>query len=160
MLTNGDEDLKLKIRNKELEVIQKTKYLGVTIENSLKWTEHIKTASTKVFKAIGFLRDSKTFLPQETLKTLYKGILSHTFGTVALSGVALARMSLISCKNFITELQGSQQTVALTPLADYLLTGWAGRPLISLRLKNRKQWSISPCMKWLHHTSVISLQKT
>ena len=79
ILKNRDEDLKLKIRKKELEVIQKTKYLGVTIDNSLNWKEHIKTVSTKVSKAIGFLRHSKTFLPQETLKTLYKGIVEPHF---------------------------------------------------------------------------------
>ena len=79
LLKSRDEDLKLKIRNKELEVIQKTKYLGVTIDNSLNWKEHIKTVSTKVSKAIGFLRPSKTFLPQETLKTLYKGIVEPHF---------------------------------------------------------------------------------
>ena len=79
ILKNRDEDLQLTIRNKELEVIQKTKYLGVTIDNSLNWKEHIKTVSTKVSKAIGFLRHSKTFLPQETLKTLYKGIVEPHF---------------------------------------------------------------------------------
>ena len=48
ILKNRDEDLKLKIRNKELEVIQNTKYFGVTINNSLNWKEHIKTVPTKV----------------------------------------------------------------------------------------------------------------
>ena len=78
ILKNRDEDLKLKIRNKELEVIQK-KYLGVTIDSSLNWKEHIKTVSTKVSKAVGFLRHSETFLPQETLKTLCKGIVEPHF---------------------------------------------------------------------------------
>ena len=79
ILKNRDEDLKLKIRNKELEVIKQTKYLGMAIDNSLNWKEHIKTVSTKVSKAVGFLRRSKTFLPQETLKTLYKGIVEPHF---------------------------------------------------------------------------------
>ena len=35
----------LKICNNELEIIQKTKYLGVQIDNSLNWKEHIKTVS-------------------------------------------------------------------------------------------------------------------
>ena len=70
ILKSRDEDLKLKIRNNELEVVQKRKYLGVTIDNSLNWKEHIKSVSTKVPKAIGFLKHSKMFLPQETLKKL------------------------------------------------------------------------------------------
>ena len=40
ILKSRDEDLKLKIHNKELEVIQKTKYLGVAIDNTLNWKEH------------------------------------------------------------------------------------------------------------------------
>ena len=63
----------------ELEIIQKTKYLGVQIENSLNWKEHIKTVSNKVSRAIGFLKHAKTFLTQETLKTLYTGIVEPHF---------------------------------------------------------------------------------
>ena len=88
ILKSRNEDLKLKIRNKELEVIQKTKYLGVVIDNSLNWKGHIKTVSAKVSSAIGFLRHTKTFLPQETLRNAYV-LLSHTFHVVALSGVVL-----------------------------------------------------------------------
>ena len=44
-LMNQGESLKLKIRNDELEVVQKTKYLGVQIDNKLDWKEHIKAGS-------------------------------------------------------------------------------------------------------------------
>ena len=74
ILKSRNEDLDLKIRNNELEIIHKTKYLGVQIDNSLNWKEHIKTVSTKVSRAIGFLKHAKTFLPKETLKTLYTAI--------------------------------------------------------------------------------------
>ena len=62
-LKSRNEDLSLIIQNKELEVIRNNKYLGGVIDNSLNWTEHIKTVSVKVSKAIGFLRHAKTFLP-------------------------------------------------------------------------------------------------
>ena len=74
------------------------------MDNSLNWKEHIKTVSTKVSRAIGFLKHAKTFLGQETLKTLYTGIVEHTLDIVALFGVAPVRLSFISCKNFKTEL--------------------------------------------------------
>ena len=95
----------------ELEMIQKTKYFGVEIDNSLNWKEHIKTVPAKALRAIGFLRHANTFLPLETIKTVYNKdnkevLLSHTFGIFALSGAVLLRMSLINCKNFKTELQG------------------------------------------------------
>ena len=72
-LKNRNEGLHLTIRNKELVAIQNNKCLGVVIDNSLHWKEHIKTALAKVSKAIGFLRHAKAFLPQETLNTLYTG---------------------------------------------------------------------------------------
>ena len=73
ILKSRNEDLDLKIRDNELEII-KIIYLGVQIDNSLNWKEHIKTVSTKVSRAIGFLKHAKTFLPKETLKTLYTAI--------------------------------------------------------------------------------------
>ena len=49
------------------------------IDNSLDWKEHIKTVSTNVSRAIGFLKHAKTFLGEETLKTLYTGIVQPHF---------------------------------------------------------------------------------
>ena len=70
ILKSRNEVLDLKIRDNELEIIQKTKYLGVQIDNSFNWKEHIKTVSAKVSRAIGFLKHAKMFLRQETLMTL------------------------------------------------------------------------------------------
>ena len=74
-----NDDLDLKIRDNDPGIIQKTKYLGVQIDKSLNLKEHIKTVSTKVSRAIGFLKHAKTFLGQETLKTLYTGIVEPHF---------------------------------------------------------------------------------
>ena len=79
ILNSRNDDLDLKIRDNDLEIIQKTKYLGVQIDKSLNWKEHIKTVSTKVSRAIGFLKHAKTFRGQETLKTLYTGIVEPHF---------------------------------------------------------------------------------
>ena len=79
ILKSRNEDLDLKIRDDDLEIIQKPKYLGVQIDSSLNWKEHIKTVSTKVSRAIGFLKHAKTFLGQETMKTLYTGIVEPHF---------------------------------------------------------------------------------
>ena len=70
-LKNRHVDLHLAIFNKELEVIQTNKYLGVVIDNSLNWKEHITAVSAKVSKAIGYLRHAKASLPQKALMTLY-----------------------------------------------------------------------------------------
>ena len=78
-LKSRNEALELKIRDNELEVVQKTKYLGVQIDCSLDWKEQVKAVSTKVSRAIGFLRHAKSFLPIASLKTLYTGICEPQF---------------------------------------------------------------------------------
>ena len=70
-LKNQSEALELKICDNELEVVQKTKCLGVQINCSLEWKEQIKAVSTKVSRVIGFLKHAKSFLPTASLKTLY-----------------------------------------------------------------------------------------
>ena len=81
-LRNRLEELYLKLRYKEVEVIQETKYHGVEKSTSLNWKEHIKKVSARVSRAIGCLQrpnHAKTFLPLETLNTLYIGIVEPHF---------------------------------------------------------------------------------
>ena len=79
ILKGQNEDLKLKIRHNELEVVKKTKCLGLQIDCSLDWKERIKAVSAKVSRAIGFLKHAKSFLPKETLQTLCTGIVEPHF---------------------------------------------------------------------------------
>ena len=75
ILNSQNEVLELNIRNNKLDVVQKTKYLGVQIDSSLDWKEQIKVVSTKVSRAVGFLKHAKSFLPKESFLTLYTGII-------------------------------------------------------------------------------------
>ena len=59
-LNKAAENLKLEILGSELDVVTKTRYLGVQVDNSLDWNEHIKAISSKVSRAIGFLKYEKT----------------------------------------------------------------------------------------------------
>ena len=59
------ESLKLRIRESEHEVVQKTNYLGVRIDNSLDWKKHIEKVSSIVSRVIGFSKHAKSFLPEE-----------------------------------------------------------------------------------------------
>ena len=78
-LRSRNEALELKIRDNELVVIQRTKYLGVQIDCSLDWKEQINAVATKVSRVIGFLRYAKPFLPKASLKTFYTGIVEPHF---------------------------------------------------------------------------------
>ena len=71
--------MKLKIQGIELEVVQNTKYLGVQVDNTLDWQDDIKTISSKVSRAIGFLKHARSFLSEETPRTLYTGIVEPYF---------------------------------------------------------------------------------
>ena len=78
-LQNQSQDLHLKIKGVELDTVTNTRYLGVNIDSSLDWKDHIKAISTKVSRAVGFLKYTRNFLPQDTLKTLYTGIVEPHF---------------------------------------------------------------------------------
>ena len=78
-LGSQHKDLKFKIRDNDHEVIKNTKYLGVRIDWSLDWKQQIKAVSSKVSRAVGFLRHVKSFLPKETLHTLYTGMIEPHF---------------------------------------------------------------------------------
>ena len=78
-LNNAAEKLNLEIRGRELDVVKKIKYLGVQVDNSLDWKEHIKAVSSKVSRAIGFLKHARNILPMASWKTLYSGIVEPHF---------------------------------------------------------------------------------
>ena len=53
-LKSQNKDLDLKIRDNDLEVVKKTKYLGVQIDCSLNWKEQIKAVSSRVSRQLAF----------------------------------------------------------------------------------------------------------
>ena len=57
--------------NSPLQFKSSVKFLGVIIDNKLKFKEHIKTIKNKLSKNIGILSKVKYFVPHETLRNLY-----------------------------------------------------------------------------------------
>ena len=55
------------------------KYLGVYIDNKLKWKDDIKAVASKVTRAIAMIRYTKKFIPKHTLKMLYQGLVEPHF---------------------------------------------------------------------------------
>ena len=49
------------IGDSQVENVDRTKYLGLMIDRSLNWDEHINSLRTKVSLAIGFLKYSRNF---------------------------------------------------------------------------------------------------
>ena len=62
ILRNQDPKLSLKIKAHELEVVDTTKYIGLQIDNSLYLQYHASVLSSKVSKAVGFLKQASLSL--------------------------------------------------------------------------------------------------
>ena len=58
-----------------LENLQHTKFLGVTIQNNLKWNLHIKNISSKLNQLSGILYRIRDYLDRRSLKLFYNGLI-------------------------------------------------------------------------------------
>ena len=60
----------------DIPIVQKesTKFLGVTLDSSLSWTEQTRNITTTLSKVIGILYKLKNILPQKTLIMLYNAL--------------------------------------------------------------------------------------
>jgi hypothetical protein len=54
-----------------IEMVSKTKFIGVMLDDKLKWDQHIAYIKSKIAKGIGILCKARKILYSETLLTLY-----------------------------------------------------------------------------------------
>jgi hypothetical protein len=64
-------DLNISHGNKKIANISNTKFLGITLDNTLSWKTHIDMIITKLSSACFAIRAVKPFLSQELLKMVY-----------------------------------------------------------------------------------------
>ena len=62
---------KIIIRNNEIAAVKSTKFLGVIIDDKLKWKEHLQYIKNKISKSIGIIYKIRPYLDKATLKNLY-----------------------------------------------------------------------------------------
>ena len=75
----SNQNLQIKIHGTELEVVNKIKYLGVQVDNSLDWKSQVQAVSLKVSRGLGLLKHAKKFLPFSALTNLYTSIIEPHF---------------------------------------------------------------------------------
>ena len=63
----------LYINNNKIDQINSFEYLGVTIDEKLRWSDHIKFVGTKLSQACGAISRIRPFVDQDCLRTLYFG---------------------------------------------------------------------------------------
>ena len=120
-----------KIREREIEIRSKAKYLGVLIDENLTWKEHIRAVSAKASRAVGFLKYSKQYLPFTDVKTLYTSIVEPHFQYCCSVLVAVMLLKFSFCRSSKIGQLGSLQIVALMLLSSLCLKVWGGKPYSS-----------------------------
>lgn len=75
----------LKINKRVINPVQSTKYLGITIDSTLKWTSHIKNIVKKTRYLIFVMAKLKNLLNTESLLSIYHGLFKSvaTYGIIA-----------------------------------------------------------------------------
>ena len=85
------------INNNTIQCTKSTKFLGIIIDDKLKWTEHISHVRNTISKSIGILFRVRNYLDKKTLRNLY-----HTF--------------VFPCLIYCNEVWGNAASVHLDPI--------------------------------------------
>ena len=73
LFTNSrrDQNISISINNCEIDMVYKTKFLGVMIDNKLKWKDHVAMVKFKLSKSIAIMRKAKHLLDRRSGMILY-----------------------------------------------------------------------------------------
>ena len=104
----------IKIHNKALCEKKSIKYLGVQIDSTLSWKEHISNTSSKLSSAIGILYKLRPFITLKIMKDIYYALIySHLVYAIEVWGFA--------CDTHLSKLQVLQnRSVRLITFKDQI----------------------------------------
>ena len=71
--------LNVQISGKDIQSKKTVKYLGVLIDQELKWNAHIDNMCTRISKLVNFLGRLRVFLNENSLKLIYRSIILPLF---------------------------------------------------------------------------------
>jgi len=76
------------LNNIPIKRVAQTKFLGIILDEHLKWHPHINLVQNKIAKSIGIIKRLKNVLPSQTLKTLYNTFIAPylSYGTIIWAG--------------------------------------------------------------------------
>ena len=78
-LSNLGKTLPITIGDKEIKRVKSTKYLGVYLDENLKWEEHIDNLCLRVSRSINGLKQARDFVSLDVLKTIYNSLIQPIF---------------------------------------------------------------------------------
>ena len=59
------------MQNTSIQCVKSTKFLGVIIDNKLRWDDHITYVKNKILKSLGILYKIRRYLNNTTLTNMY-----------------------------------------------------------------------------------------
>ncbi|XP_028412099.1 uncharacterized protein LOC114534825 [Dendronephthya gigantea] len=81
--TFDDHDINVIVDKKQIEKVESTKSLGLSIDENLTWKKHIDDISKKVSSGISALKRIRSFVNQDTAVRVYQGLIEPYFSYCA-----------------------------------------------------------------------------
>jgi len=129
-------DLNIKIGNENIIRVETAKYLGMSIDQNLRWTTHIENMIRKISSKIGILRRLKVIVPSKTLKLLYNAIIQPQFDYVDVVYDSTTQM----CKDRLQRLQTRAARI-LTGTSPEISRNTIYKELSWINLQNRRNFN-------------------
>jgi hypothetical protein len=79
LLTQKDKPMNIHIDGRVINKVDYTKSLGVYIDETLSWAQHIKEISKKISSGIGALKRIRSMIDRDTAKKIYKALVQPHF---------------------------------------------------------------------------------
>ena len=70
---------KLILNNYEIKRVKKTKYLGMIVDDTLTWEDHIDYITMKISRDVGIIRRVRELIPEKALLLLYQTLIDPYF---------------------------------------------------------------------------------
>ena len=83
--------------------VKQTKYLGVYLDENLKWVQHNDKVGSKVSRSISSLRQARDFVSQDVLTTIYSSLIQPVFDYCDAVWGNLSKGQRTKLKNYKTE---------------------------------------------------------
>ena len=59
------------LKTEDINLVNQTRYLGLKMDDNVKWDSQIKSIQIKISRALGFLKYAKQHVPLATFKDMY-----------------------------------------------------------------------------------------
>ena len=115
-------DLKLKLHGKRLCLGQKTKYLGVHIDENLNWKTQLNEVAKKLRRANGIISKLRHFLPLKTMVQVYHALFQSHINY----GLQIWAQNLLKKKQILCLQKSAIRLMTFFPLqtpSDYWIIG-------------------------------------